>query len=255
MIEVVNVTKRFEDKEVLRGISAKFLPGQSNMIIGGSGSGKTVLMKCIVGLMEPDSGKVLYDGRDFCAMKYQQQRKIRQELGMLFQYSALFDSMTVEDNISFPLRLFTKMTKKQIRERVDFCLDRVNLQNVNNLFPDEISGGMKKRVGIARAIALKPKYLFCDEPNSGLDPVTSTVIDKLIKEITVDLKTTTVINTHDMNSVMDYGDHVIYLHKGLVHWEGTPEGIKTTEDEILKEFIYASEFARTHRQPSGIPPR
>lgn len=249
MIEVIGIEKSFEDKHVLRGISAQFKPGMSNMIIGGSGSGKTVLMKCIVGLMHPDAGRVLFDGRDFTSMKYQQKRRLRQELGMLFQYSALFDSMSVEDNVAFPLKLFTKMTKRKIKERVDFCLDRVNLDNVNKLFPDEISGGMKKRVGIARAIALNPKYLFCDEPNSGLDPVTSTVIDKLIKEITVDFKTTTVVNTHDMNSVLEYGDHIIYLHQGKTYWEGTPDEIRNTNDEVLKEFIYASDFARVQHLP------
>jgi phospholipid/cholesterol/gamma-HCH transport system ATP-binding protein len=195
MIELKGVKKHFENKEVLKGIDAKLEEGKCNMIIGGSGSGKTVLMKCIVGLMKPDSGEIFYDGRDFHHMKYGQQRKIRQELGMLFQYSALFDSMSVEDNVAFPLRLFTKMSKRKIRDRVNFCLDRVNLEKVNNLFPDEISGGMKKRVGIARAIALNPKYLFCDEPNSGLDPLTAVVIDELIKEITLEFKMTTVINT------------------------------------------------------------
>lgn len=244
MIELKGVKKRFEDKEVLKGINAQFQEGQCNMIIGGSGSGKTVLMKCIVGLMEPDEGSVLYDGRDFTHLKYGEKRKIRQELGMLFQYSALFDSMTVEDNVAFPLRLFTKMSKRKIVDRVNFCLERVNLEKVNDLYPDEISGGMKKRVGIARAIALNPKYLFCDEPNSGLDPMTSTVIDRLIKEITVEFKMTTVINTHDMNSVLEYGDNIIYLYKGTMHWQGTADEIKTSDDEKLKEFIYASEFIR-----------
>jgi phospholipid/cholesterol/gamma-HCH transport system ATP-binding protein len=244
MIELKGVKKHFEGKEVLKGIDAKLEEGKCNMIIGGSGSGKTVLMKCIVGLMKPDSGQVMYDGRDFHHMRYGQQRKIRQELGMLFQYSALFDSMTVEDNVAFPLRLFTKMSKRKIKDRVNFCLGRVNLEKVNNLFPDEISGGMKKRVGIARAIALNPKYLFCDEPNSGLDPLTATVIDELIKEITLEFKMTTVINTHDMNSVLEIGDYIIYLYQGLKHWEGTPEEIKTATDEKVKEFIGASEFVK-----------
>jgi phospholipid/cholesterol/gamma-HCH transport system ATP-binding protein len=244
MIELKGVKKRFENKEVLKGIDAKLEEGKCNMIIGGSGSGKTVLMKCIVGLMCPDGGQVMYDGRDFHNMKYGQQRKIRQELGMLFQYSALFDSMTVEENVAFPLKLFTKMSKRKMKDRVNFCLDRVNLEKVNNLFPDEISGGMKKRVGIARAIALNPKYLFCDEPNSGLDPLTSTVIDELIKEITLEFKMTTVINTHDMNSVFEIGDYVIYLYQGLKRWEGTPEEMKTADDEKVREFIGASEFVK-----------
>lgn len=244
MIELKGVKKQFEGKEVLKGIDAKLEEGKCNMIIGGSGSGKTVLMKCIVGLMKPDGGEVLYDGRDFHHMKYGQQRRIRQELGMLFQYSALFDSMSVEDNVAFPLRLFTKMSKRKILDRVNFCLDRVNLENVNTLFPDEISGGMKKRVGIARAIALNPKYLFCDEPNSGLDPLTATVIDELIKEITLEFKMTTVINTHDMNSVLEIGDYIIYLYQGKKHWEGTPEEIRTASDEKVKEFIGASEFVK-----------
>ena len=251
MIELKGVKKRFEDKEVLKGISAEFHEGKCNMIIGGSGSGKTVLMKCIVGLMEPDAGSILYDGRDFTHLKYSEKKKIRQELGMLFQYSALFDSMTVEDNVAFPLRLFTKMSRRKIVDRVNFCLDRVNLEKVNDLYPDEISGGMKKRVGIARAMALNPKYLFCDEPNSGLDPMTSTVIDKLIKEITVEFKMTTVINTHDMNSVLEYGDNIIYLYKGHMHWQGTPEEIKASEDEKLREFIYASEFIKNQHFSSG----
>ncbi|MDQ3073304.1 MAG: ABC transporter ATP-binding protein [Bacteroidota bacterium] len=253
MIEVRDIKKKFGDNQVLKGISSKLEAGKCNMIIGGSGSGKTVLMKCIVGLMVPDEGSILFDGRDFTHMKYKEKRKLRQELGMLFQYSALFDSMSVEDNVSFPLRLFTKMTARKIRERVDFCLDRVNLENVNKLFPDEISGGMKKRVGIARAIALNPKYLFCDEPNSGLDPLTAIVIDKLIKEITEEFKTTTVINTHDMNSVLEFGDHVVYIYKGNKQWEGTPEEIKKTDDEKVKEFIYASQFIKDQHE-SGSPP-
>jgi phospholipid/cholesterol/gamma-HCH transport system ATP-binding protein len=196
--------------------------------------------------MKPDSGSVLYDGRDFVKMNYKEKKTVRQELGMLFQYSALFDSQTVEENVAFPLKMFTKMSERQIRERVNFCLERVNLEvpNVNKLYPDEISGGMKKRVGIARAIALKPRYLFCDEPNSGLDPITSTVIDKLIKEITVDFNTTTVINTHDMNSVLEYGDNIIFIHKGKLQWEGSPESIKAADDPTLKEFIYANQFIK-----------
>jgi len=244
MIEVKGLIKNFGEKKVLKGIDTRFEEGKSNMIIGSSGSGKTVLMKCIVGLLVPDAGQVLYDGRDFVSMKYGQQRKLRQEIGMLFQYSALFDSMTVEENVAFPLKLFTTKTKKEIEDRVNFCLDRVNLPGENKKYTDEISGGMRKRVGIARAIALSPRYLFCDEPNSGLDPLTSQVIDKLIKEITLDLKTTTIINTHDMNSVLEYGDHIIYIFEGNKHWEGTPDEIRHTTDTRLKEFIYAAQFVK-----------
>ena len=247
MIEVKGLSKSFGDKSVLKNINAHFEEGKCNMIIGGSGSGKTVLMKCLVGLLSPNDGEILYNGRDFIKMKYGEKKAILQELGMLFQYSALFDSMNVEDNVAFPLRLFTKMTSKEILDRVNFCLDRVNLEKVNNLFPDEISGGMKKRVGIARAIALKPKYLFCDEPNSGLDPITSGVIDQLIKEITEDIKTTTIINTHDMNSVLEHGDHVIFLYKGNKHWEGNKDEIRKSDDAQLKEFIYAAHFSNREK--------
>jgi phospholipid/cholesterol/gamma-HCH transport system ATP-binding protein len=251
MIELKDVKKNFGDKEVLKGINAQFQPGKINMVIGGSGSGKTVLMKCIVGLMNPDEGSILYDNRDFTRLPYGQKRKLRQELGMLFQYSALFDSMTVEENVAFPLRLFSDTPNDAIIERVNFCLGRVNLENVNKLYPDEISGGMKKRVGIARAIALNPKYLFCDEPNSGLDPITSTVIDKLIKEITDEFGTTTIINTHDMNSVLEYGENIIFLYKGLKEWEGSADEIRNTSNERLNEFIYASEIMKETRD---LPP-
>jgi phospholipid/cholesterol/gamma-HCH transport system ATP-binding protein len=244
MIEVLGLIKNFGDKKVLKGIDARFEAGKSNMVIGTSGSGKTVLMKCIVGLLNPDGGHIFYDGRDFVTMKFGQKKKLRQEIGMLFQYSALFDSMSVEENVSFPLRLHTKMTKKEVDDRVSFCLERVNLPGVQKLHTDELSGGMKKRVGIARAIALNPRYLFCDEPNSGLDPLTAQVIDKLIKEITIDFKTTTIINTHDMNSVLEYGDYIIYLHEGLKYWEGSPDEIRNTKDARLKEFIYAAQFIK-----------
>jgi phospholipid/cholesterol/gamma-HCH transport system ATP-binding protein len=242
MIELQNIKKRFGEKEVLKGIDAKFVPGKINMVIGGSGSGKTVLLKCIVGLMVPDEGKLLYDGRDFLKLKYNQQKKLRQELGVLFQYSALFDSMTVEENVAFPLRFFTDRSDEEIMERVNFCLGRVNLENVNKLYPDAISGGMKKRVGIARAIVLNPKYLFCDEPTSGLDPITASVIDSLIAEITEEFQTTTVINTHDMKSVQEYGDNIIFLYKGLKYWEGNKDEIKNSTNERLNEFIDASEY-------------
>ena len=247
MIEVKGLVKIFGDKEVLKGIDARFEEGKSNMIIGSSGSGKTVFMKCIVGLFMPERGHILFDGRDFVTMKYGQKKKLHTEIGMLFQNAALFDSMNVEDNVAFPLRLHTKMTKGEILRRVDFCLERVNLGGENKKNPDEISGGMRKRVGIARAIALEPKYLFCDEPNSGLDPLTSQVIDKLIKEITIDLKTTSIINTHDMNSVMEYGDNILYLHKGFKQWSGTPDQIRNTNDAELREFIYAAQFSKDEK--------
>ncbi len=247
MIELKGIKKNFGENLVLKGIDATFLPGKMNMIIGSSGSGKTVLMKCIVGLMQPDHGKVLYNGQDFVKLKYADKRKLRQELGMLFQYSALFDSITVEENVAFPMRLFTERSEKEIMDRVNFCLDKVNLENVNKLYPDEISGGMKKRVGIARAISLNPKYLFCDEPNSGLDPITSTVIDRLIKDITVEFGTTTIINTHDLNSVLEHGENIIFLHKGLKEWQGSADQIRDTNNDSLNEFIYASEMMREAR--------
>jgi len=214
MIEVKDIVKTFGDNEVLKGISAKFEPGRNNLIIGGSGSGKTTLLKCIVGLHEPTKGDVLFGGENFTEMNFEQRVPIRTHIGMLFQNSALFDSMTVEENIMFPLNLFTKKTHEEKLERANFCLKRVNLEGKNALYPAELSGGMKKRVGIARAISMQPKYLFVDEPNSGLDPKTSILIDDLINELTEEYQMTTVIVTHDMNSVMGIGDHIIFLHEG-----------------------------------------
>src|SRR3546814_6046 len=216
MIELNNITKRFGEKTVLDDVSASFRPGITNLIIGISGSGKTTLLKCMVGLLEVNEGEVLYSGQDFSSMDFKERIPIRKEIGMLFQGSALFDSMTVEQNIMFPMNMFTEMSLKEKRDRVNFCLKRVSLDpaDVNNKMPSELSGGMKKRVGIARAIALKPKYLFCDEPNSGLDPLTGIIIDKLIYEITDEYNMTTVVVTHDMNSVMEIGENVIFLHKG-----------------------------------------
>lgn len=244
MIEIENVKKAFADNQVLKGITFTFEPGKMNMIIGASGSGKTVLMKCIVGLFDPDSGTICYDGRDFTAMNYKQKKIIRQEMGMLFQGAALFDSLTVEENVEFPLKIFTKKSSKAIRKRVDECLERVNLKNVNDLLPSEISGGMKKRVGIARAISMNPKYLFVDEPNSGLDPQTSLLIDHLIEEITEEYKMTTVINTHDMNSVFETANNILFLHKGEKWWEGHPDEIKRSDNEELKKFVYAAKFTK-----------
>ena len=221
MIEARNISKSFGDKEVLKDITVRFGPGKTNLIIGQSGSGKTVLMKCIVGLYDIDKGDVDYDGRIYSSMKIKEKRKIRKELGMLFQGGALFDSLTVEKNVMFPLDMFTKQSSKEKLERVNFCLERVNLSNSNNLMPSELSGGMTKRVAIARAISLNPKYLFCDEPNSGLDPKTADTIDKLISEITKEYNITTIINSHDMNSVFNIGDKIAFIHEGNLWWEGT----------------------------------
>ncbi|WP_109694697.1 ABC transporter ATP-binding protein [Chitinophaga deserti] len=242
MIELKNIRKSFGEKEILKDVSATMEAGKTNLIIGASGSGKTVLMKCMVGLIPVDSGQVLYNGEDFTAMDDKEKKPIRQAIGMLFQGSALFDSMTVEQNILFPLDMFSTMSYKEKRKRVQECLDRVELKDANKKYPAEISGGMKKRVGIARAIVLNPKYLFVDEPNSGLDPQTSLVIDKLIKDITVDYNITTVVNTHDMNTVMESGDHIIYMHQGKKQWEGSNEDIIFSEDKLLNDFIFASEF-------------
>lgn len=244
MIEVKNIRKGFGDKIVISDVSATMEAGKCNLIIGSSGSGKTVFMKCLVGLFEPDNGQILYDGEDFTTMNDEQRKHIRKEIGMLFQGSALFDSLTVEQNIQFPLDMFTDWTLAEKRKRVNEVLDRVNLKDANKKFPAEISGGMKKRVGIARAIVLNPKYLFCDEPNSGLDPLTSLVIDKLIKELTIDYNITTVVNTHDMNSVMEIGDKIIYMYQGNKEWEGNNKEIIFSKNQRLNDFIFASEFLR-----------
>jgi len=242
MIEIKNIKKGFGDKIVINGVSAVLKSGKCNLIIGSSGSGKTVLMKCLVGLFEPDSGDISYSGQSFTDMNKEDRKMLRQQIGMLFQGSALFDSMTVEQNIMFPLDMFTEKTFDEKLKRVNEVLDRVNLKDVNQKFPAELSGGMKKRVGIARAIVLNPKYLFCDEPNSGLDPQTSLLIDKLIKEITYEYNITTVVNTHDMNSVMEIGDHIIYMYQGLKEWEGNNKEIIFSKNKLLNEFIFASEF-------------
>jgi phospholipid/cholesterol/gamma-HCH transport system ATP-binding protein len=244
MIEVRNIHKIFGTHHVLDGISAEFLPGKTNLIIGGSGSGKTTLLKCMVGLHEPNKGKVVYDGRDFTDMDFEERISIRKEIGMLFQGAALFDSMTVEENILFPLNMFTTQSLGEKKDRANFCLERVNLAGKNALYPAELSGGMKKRVGIARAIAMNPKYLFCDEPNSGLDPKTAIVIDELIHELTVEYQTTTIVVTHDMNSVMGIGEHIIFLHNGQKWWEGTKDEIITSKNVELNEFIFASKFMK-----------
>ncbi len=248
MIEVKNISKSFNGTPVLKNISAKFIPGQANLIIGQSGSGKTVLTKCMVGLMPVDEGEVQFDGRDFLAMDFKEKKVIRQELGMLFQGGALFDSLTVEENVMFPLSIFSHMSKEEQLERANFCLNRVNLVNTNHLYPSEISGGMKKRVAIARAIAMNPKYLFCDEPNSGLDPQTSIVIDNLLKEITEEFNITTVIITHDMNSVMEIGDNIIFIYKGEKWWEGSKDEILRSDNKEINDFVYASNYMKRIKQ-------
>ncbi|CAN5403216.1 ABC transporter ATP-binding protein [soil metagenome] len=242
MIEFKNIKKSFGEKVVLDDVSHVMETGKCNLIIGTSGSGKTVLQKCLVGLFEPDSGEIMYDGVNFTDMDEDGRKGLRQQIGMLFQGSALFDSMTVEQNVMFPLDMFAKMTSGEKVKRVNEVLDRVNLEGANKKFPAEISGGMKKRVGIARAIVLNPKYLFCDEPNSGLDPQTSMVIDKLIHEITKEFNMTTVINTHDMNSVMEIGENILYMFEGHKEWTGNNEEIIFSKNEMLNQFIFASKF-------------
>jgi phospholipid/cholesterol/gamma-HCH transport system ATP-binding protein len=252
MIEVKNIRKAFEEKVVLKDVSAIMEPGKTNLIIGSSGSGKTVLMKCMVGLIAPDGGEIFYEGKNILQMEEKDLKEIRTQIGMLFQGSALFDSMTVERNVKFPLDMFTKMTHKEKMNRVNEVLSRVNLDGANKKYPAEISGGMKKRVALARAIVLNPKYLFCDEPNSGLDPQTSLVIDKLIKELTEEYKITTIINTHDMNTVMESGDHIVYMLQGEKRWEGTSRDIIFSDDKELNEFIFASEFLHKAKELSRM---
>lgn len=244
MIEIENIHKSFGENKVLKGISGKFEAGITNLIIGGSGSGKTTLLKCMIGLHQPEEGTVEYDNREFTQLSFEQRIEIRKEIGMLFQGSALFDSMTVEENIMFPLNMFTDQSTSEKLDRVNFCLKRVNLEGKNKLFPAELSGGMKKRVGIARAIAMNPKYLFCDEPNSGLDPKTSIVIDELIKELTEEYNTTTIVVTHDMNSVMGIGDYIMFLHEGKKFWEGSNKEIAKTDIQELNDFVFASRFMK-----------
>ncbi len=242
MIEAIKINKYFGDKHILKNISCLFEKGHTNLIIGQSGSGKTVLMKCLVGLYEVDSGQVLYNNRDFFRMKSKQQKLIRQEIGMLFQMGALFDMMTVEENVMFPLTMFTNQTIEEKKERVNFVLQRVNLENSNTLMPSELSGGMRKRVAIARAISMNPQYLFCDEPNSGLDPQTAGVIDHLIQEITQEYDITTIVNTHDMNSVLSIGDKVNFIYKGDMWWQGTKDEILETTNPELNEFVFGTEL-------------
>lgn len=244
MIQAVDVTKSFNENLVLDNVSVVFEAGKCNLVIGQSGSGKTVLMKCLVGLFEIDKGNVIYGDQVLSRMSFDEMKLVRQDIGMLFQGSALFDSMTVEENVMFPLSMFTKQSLEERKDRANFCLSRVNLENSNKLFPAEISGGMKKRVAIARAIAMNPKYLFCDEPNSGLDPHTANVIDNLILELTQEYNMTTVINTHDMNSVIEIGDRVAYIHKGKLWWEGDKETILRSDNNELNEFVFATKLTR-----------
>lgn len=248
MIEIKNIHKEFNGRVILDGISAVMEAGKCNLIIGSSGSGKTVLTKCMVGLFRPERGSILYNGEEMLTMENEQRKTLRQQIGMLFQGTALFDSMTVEQNVLFPLDMFTNWTLAQKKKRADEVLARVNLVDAHKRYPSEISGGMKKRVGIARAIVLNPKYLFCDEPNSGLDPQTSMVIDKLIQEITREFNITTIVVSHDMNSVMEIGDHIVYLHQGRKQWEGTNKDIIFCKDELLNNFIFASEFLQDAKQ-------
>lgn len=244
MIEVRNVSKSFADVRVLDDISVTFEKGMTNLVIGKSGSGKTVLLKSIVGLHDIDEGEILYDGRLFNKMNFKQKKEIRKEIGMLFQGAALFDSFTVEENVMYPLDMFTNLSYEEKINRVNFCLERVNMKGSNRLYPSELSGGMRKRVGIARAISLNPKYLFCDEPNSGLDPQTAILIDNLIKEITREFNTTTIVNTHDMNSVMENGDKVVFIYEGIKCWEGSKDDILTTKNEYLNDFVFANSLAK-----------
>ncbi len=248
MIKAENLHKSFDGTEVLKGITTEFYRGKTNLIIGRSGAGKTVLLKLLVGLLEPTEGAVWYDDVNFYQLNRKGKRALRMKVGMLFQASALFDSMTVEENIRFPLDMFTPMTFKEKQNRVNYCLERVNLPGVNDKYPSEISGGMQKRVGIARAIVMKPQYLFCDEPNSGLDPKTAILIDELIQDITREQNITTVINTHDMNSVMEIGENTILLFKGEVAWRGDKTGVLRSDNEVLQDFIFASPFLQRLRQ-------
>jgi phospholipid/cholesterol/gamma-HCH transport system ATP-binding protein len=250
MIEVKKICKSFDGLKILDDVSVVFEEGKTNLVIGGSGSGKTVLMKCLVALYEVDSGSIVYDGREFTKFDEDQKRELRKEIGMVFQGGALFDSQTVAENVGFPLDMFSTMSQEEKAERVNFCLNRVNLLNANNMYPAQISGGMKKRVAIARAIALNPRYLFCDEPNSGLDPKTSILIDNLIQEITEEYNITTVINTHDMNSVLEIGKKIIYLNKGKKWWEGDKESILHTDNKEVNDFVYASELFKRIRNAS-----
>lgn len=247
MIKVENIRKSFDDKEVLKGVSFELYAGKTNLIIGSSGSGKTVMMKCMIGLIKPNEGHVFYDGVDLFSLDDQGKKEIRQQFGMLFQGSALFDSKNVVENVMFPLDMFTNKSYKEKIARVNEVLDRVNLKGANKKYPSEISGGMQKRVALARALVLNPKYLFCDEPNSGLDPQTSLVIDELIQDLTKEYNMTTIINTHDMNTVMERGDHIVYMHQGKKEWEGSSQDIVYSDHQLLNDYVFASDFFKEAR--------
>ncbi|ADV48076.1 ATP-binding cassette domain-containing protein [Cellulophaga sp. E16_2] len=248
MIEVNDIHKSFGEAEILKGVTTQFEKGKTNLVIGQSGSGKTVFLKCLLGLFEPEEGSICYDGRTYSSLSGDEKRDLRQEMGMVFQGSALFDSMTVEGNVTFPLEMFTKQSKSEMQDRVNAVLKRVNLIDAHHKYPSEISGGMQKRVAIARAIVMNPKYLFCDEPNSGLDPKTAILIDNLIQEITEEYDITTVINTHDMNSVMEIGQKILFLKNGLKEWEGTNKEIFKTDNAAVTDFVYSSELFKKVRQ-------
>ncbi|WP_400070321.1 ABC transporter ATP-binding protein [Zobellia russellii] len=248
MIEVNDIHKSFDGTHILKGVTTSFQKGKTNLIIGQSGSGKTVFLKCLLGLFTPEEGTISYNGQIYTELTDAQKRDLRQEMGMVFQGSALFDSMTVEGNVKFPLEMFTKQSKSEMQDRADFVLKRVNLVDAHHKYPSEISGGMQKRVAIARAIVMNPKYLFCDEPNSGLDPKTAIVIDNLIKEITEEYDITTIINTHDMNSVMEIGEKILFLKDGLKAWEGTNKEIFKTDNETVTDFVYSSDLFKKVRQ-------
>ncbi|MGB5364005.1 MAG: ATP-binding cassette domain-containing protein [Aureibaculum sp.] len=248
MIEITNIYKEFDDTPVLKGINATFENGKTSLVIGQSGSGKTVLLKCMLGLLSPEKGDICYDGRHYEDMTGDEKRDLRKEIGMVFQGGALFDSSTVEENVMFPLKMFTNNPYSEMLERVNFVLQRVNLENVNKKYPDELSGGMQKRVAIARAIVMNPKYLFCDEPNSGLDPNTAIIIDNLIQEITQEYNITTIINSHDMNSVMEIGEKIIFLKNGVKEWEGTSNDIFRTDNKAITDFVYSSNLFKKVRE-------
>ncbi|HET8886475.1 MAG TPA: ATP-binding cassette domain-containing protein [Salinimicrobium sp.] len=254
MIVVNDIHKSFGEEEILKGISTKFDKGKTNLIIGQSGAGKTVFLKCLLGLFTPEEGSILYDGQNYSDFSVEEKRELRKQMGMVFQGGALFDSMTVEENVMFPLRMFTKERKSKLLERVKEVLQRVNLEGAEKKFPSEISGGMQKRVAIARGIVNRPKYLFCDEPNSGLDPKTATVIDQLIQEITQEYDITTIINTHDMNSVLEIGEKIIFLRKGVLEWSGTKDEIPNSDNEYLTDYVYSSNLFQKVRmaQKQGL---
>lgn len=248
MITVKNIYKKFDDFEALKDINSQFEKGKINLIIGKSGSGKTVLLKCIIGLMKPTSGQILFDNREFSIFSEKEQKKMKMEMGVVFQGAALFDSLTIQENVMFPLDMLTEQSMEEKLERTNYCLQRVGLENTNHLYPSELSGGMKKRAAIARAIAPKPKYLFCDEPNSGLDPKTSIMIDELLFGITHEFNTTTIINTHDLNTVITIGENIAYLQDGCLEWQGNKENVLTSDNQKLKSFIYAQPLTQKIRE-------